>query len=130
MSHALLSGTVMAIAETPAVAQASNLPVLAALSNERIAALPAVPTMRELGFPAEAFTAGGLIVPADTPADAVAGLEKACAQATATPGYKAIVERLNAMPLYLPGEAFRKLFEEDSVRNADALKRAGLGRRP
>ena len=31
MSHALLAGTVMAITETPAVARASNLPVLAAL---------------------------------------------------------------------------------------------------
>ena len=64
-SHALLSGTVMAIASTPAVAAAGNLPVLAALSDERIATLPDVPTVRELGFPAEAFTAGGLIAPAE-----------------------------------------------------------------
>src|SRR5437870_7224071 len=67
MSHALLSGTVMAITETPSVARASNLPILAALSDQRIPALPDVPTMRELGFPAEAFTAGGLIAPANTP---------------------------------------------------------------
>src|SRR5262249_35268896 len=38
MAQALLSGTVMAIVETPAVAAASNLPVLAALSEARIAA--------------------------------------------------------------------------------------------
>src|SRR5262245_13486762 len=44
MAHAL-SGTVMAITETPAVAQASNLPVLAALSEARITALPDVRTM-------------------------------------------------------------------------------------
>lgn len=130
MSHALLSGTVMAITETPAVAQASGLKVLAALSSERIAGLPDVPTLRELGFPAEAFTAGGLIVPVGTPSDTVAVLEKACAQATATPEYKAIVERLGATPRYLPGMAFRKLFEDDSARNAEALKQAGLGPRP
>lgn len=130
MAQALLGNVVMAITETPAVAQASNLPILAALSNERIPSLPDVPTMKQLGFPAEAFTAGGLIVPKDTPADAVAALEKACATATATSEYQVMVERLNATPRHLPGEAFRKLFEEDSVRNADALKRAGLGPRP
>src|SRR5262252_10664020 len=59
MAQALLSGTVMAISETPAVAAASNLPVLAALSEARIAALPDVRTMKELGFPAASFTAGG-----------------------------------------------------------------------
>lgn len=126
MAQALLSGTVMAITETPSVALASNLPVLAALSDERIAALPDVPTMRELGFPAQGFTAGGLIAPADTPRDAVQVLEKACAQATAAPEYKAIIERLNATPRYLPSAEFRKLFEEDSARNAEAVQRAGL----
>jgi hypothetical protein len=49
MAQALLSGTVMAITETPAVATASNLPVLAALTDRRIAALPDVRTMKELG---------------------------------------------------------------------------------
>ncbi len=126
MAQALLSGTVMAITETPAVAGASNLPVLAALSDERIAALPDVPTMKELGYPADAFTAGGMIAPAGTPAEVVATLEKACAQATARAEYRTIVERLNVEARYLPGEAFRKLFEEDSLQNADFIKRAGL----
>ncbi len=126
MSHALLSGTVMAITETPSVARASNLPILAALADERIAALPEVPTMRELGYPAEAFTAGGLVAPANTPDAVVAALEKACAQAAAADEYKAIAERLNATPRYLPGAAFRKLFDEDSIQNADAIRRAGL----
>jgi tripartite-type tricarboxylate transporter receptor subunit TctC len=126
MSHALLGGTIMAIAETPSVARASNLTILAALADERIAALPDVPTMRELGFPADAFTAGGLIAPAATPDDAVAALDKACSRAAASEEYKAIVERLNATPRYLPGAAFRKMFDEDSLRSADAIRRAGL----
>jgi tripartite-type tricarboxylate transporter receptor subunit TctC len=125
-AHALLSGTVMATASTPAVAAASNLPVLAALSEERIATLPDVPTMRELGFPTEAFTAGGLIAPAGTHDDVVAVLEKACAQATSAGEYRTIVERLNVTPRYLPGAAFRKLFDSDSIRSADAIRRAGL----
>ena len=85
--------------------------------------------MKELGYPAIGFSAGGLIVPAKTP-DAAAGvLEKACATAAAAPEYKAIVERLGAEPRYLPGDQFRAMFDEDSIANADAIKRAGLGAR-
>jgi tripartite-type tricarboxylate transporter receptor subunit TctC len=127
MAHALLGGTIMAITESPAVARASNLPILAALSDERVPGLPDVPTMKELGFPAQGFSAGGLIVPAKTPDAAVNVLEQACAKATAATEYKSIVERLGASPRYLPGAAFRKMFEEDSVASADGIKRAGLG---
>ncbi len=127
MSHALLGGTIMAITESPPVAKASSLPILAALTDTRIPGLPDVPTMKELGYPAQGFSAGGLIVPAKTSDTAVNALEKACATATSAPEYKAIVERLGAEPRYLPGAAFRKMFDADSVASADAIKRAGLG---
>ena len=126
MAQALLSGTVMAITETPAVAAASNLPVLAALSETRIAALPDVRTMKELGYPATSFTAGGVVAPGSTPPAIVATLEKSCADATATAEYKTIAARLNVEARYLPGDGFRKLFDADSVENADAIKRSGL----
>jgi len=126
MAQALLGGTVMAITETPAVATASNLPILAALADTRIAALPDVPTMAELGYPATSFTAGGVIAPGSTPPAVIATLEKACADATARAEYKAIAARLNVEARYLPGEAFRKLFDADSIENADAIRRSGL----
>jgi tripartite-type tricarboxylate transporter receptor subunit TctC len=127
MAQALLSGTVMAITETPAVAAASNLPLLAALAETRIAALSDVRTMKELGYPATSFTAGGLITPAGTSPAVVATLEKACAEATARAEYQTIAARLNVEARYLPSEAFRKLFEADSVDNAETIARAGLG---
>ena len=126
MAQALLSGTVMAITETPAVAAASNLPVLAALSQTRIAALADVPTMQELGYPATSFTAGGLIGPGNTSAAIAGVLEKACADATAREEYKTIAGRLNVEARYLPGAAFRALFDVDSIENADAIRRSGL----
>lgn len=125
MAQALLAGTVMAITETPAVAAASNLPILAALSETRLLALPNVPTMKELRHPATSFTAGGVIAPANTPASVAATLEKACATAASSPEYKTIAARLNVEPRYLPGDAFRRLFEVDSRDNADAVKRIG-----
>ena len=81
--------------------------------------------MKELGHPATSFTAGGVIAPAITPPAVVATLEKACADATARPEYKTIAARLNVEARYLPGAAFRKLFEVDSLDNADAVKRMG-----
>lgn len=126
MAQALLSGTVMAITETPAVAAASNLPLLAALSEERIAALSDVRTMKEFGYPAVSFTAGGLIAPAGTSPAVLATLEKACADATARAAYKTIATRLNVEARYLPGDAFRKLFDTDSIENAEAIRGAGL----
>ena len=75
--------------------------------------------MKELGFPAVGFSAGGLIVAAKTPDAVVQTLEKACATATAAAEYKAISERLGAEPRYLPGAAFRTMFEQDSVTSAD-----------
>jgi len=125
MAQALLSGTVMAISETPAVAAASNLPILAALSETRLAALPDVPTMKELGHPATSFTAGGVIAPGNIAPEVVATLEKACADATARPEYKTIADRLNVEARHLAGVAFRKLFDADSIENADAVKRIG-----
>src|SRR5262249_47888180 len=118
MAQALLSGTVMAITETPAVPPANKPPPLAppaqtrlaALSETRMPALPHVPTMKELGYPAVSFTAGGLIAPAGTSPAVLEVLEKACAEATARPEYKAIAARLNVEARYLPGNAFGKLF--------------------
>src|ERR1041384_3699869 len=93
MSHALLGGTIMAITESPPVATASNLPALAPVWWERLASLPDVPTMKELGYPAIGFSAGGLIAPAKTPDPIASMLERACATAYAAPAYKAIHAR-------------------------------------
>jgi tripartite-type tricarboxylate transporter receptor subunit TctC len=126
MAQAMLAGTVMAMSESTAVAKASNLPILAVQTSERLPSLPNVPTMKELGYPSEAFSAGGLIVPAATPDAVVARLDKACGEAVASEAYRAATEKLNATARYLPGPAFRKMFDEDSVRNAEAVKKAGI----
>jgi tripartite-type tricarboxylate transporter receptor subunit TctC len=99
-----------------------------ALQNEMSKALAQtdVRTMKELGFPAASFTAGGVIAPASTSAAALATLEKACAEATARAEYKTIAARLNVEARYLPGDAFRTLFEADSIDNAAAIRGAGL----
>src|SRR2546430_6341401 len=126
MAQALLSGTVMAITETPAVSAGSQLPLLAPPAEAPIAPPPELRTMKERGYPATSFTAGGLIAPAGTSPAVLATLEKACAEATARAEYQTIAARLNVEARYLPGDTFRKLFDADSIDNAEAIKRAGL----
>jgi len=95
--QALLVRHSVEMAESPAVAKASNLVVLAALAKTRIAALPDITTMAELGFPAEGgFHAGGIIVPAKTRKPWWPDREGLRA-AVATDGYKNAAEKLNAV---------------------------------
>ena len=61
MAQALLGGTVMAITETPAVATASNLPMLAALPTPASPHSRTYPRWRSSAIPATSFTAGGMV---------------------------------------------------------------------
>ena len=65
-------------------------------------------------------------MPAATPDAVVARLEKACADAVASEPYKAATEKLNATARFLSGKDFRKMFDDDSVANAEAVKKAGI----
>ena len=122
----LFDGTVMAIVDTSAIAAATDFPVLAALSEERMRTVPDVRTMKELGYVATGFLAGGLIAPASITAAAADMLEKACAGATASAEYKAVAARMNIEARYLPGEDFRKLIAVDWAANGETLARSGL----
>jgi len=53
-------------------------------------------------------------------------LQKACAEAVASDGYKSASDKLNAIARYLPEAEFKAMFEADSVRNAEAVKKAGI----
>jgi tripartite-type tricarboxylate transporter receptor subunit TctC len=124
--RALFDGSVMAIIETPGVATATDFTVLAALSEERIGTLPAVRTMKEVGYPATASLYGGIIAPAGVSPEAADRLEKACAEATASADYKGVAERTNLEARHAAGEAFRKMIEADWAANGETLARAGL----
>ena len=84
--------------------------------------------MKPLGR-TQAITIGALLVPfvpAATPDAVVARLEKACADAVASEPYKAATDKLNATARFLSGKDFRKMFDDDSVANAEAVRKAGI----
>jgi tripartite-type tricarboxylate transporter receptor subunit TctC len=62
---------------------------LAVLAAKRSAALPDVPTMAEAGIPdQESDTLTGIVVPADTPKEIIALLQREVAKAVASPDIK------------------------------------------
>jgi tripartite-type tricarboxylate transporter receptor subunit TctC len=126
MVQAVLGGTAMITIESPAVATANNLPIFAVFSENRVASMPNVPTAKELGIDLKGFSAGGLMVPAGTPDAVVEKLDAACSKAVKAPEFEATMKKLNAAIRYLPSKEFQKLFTDDSARNFETIKRAGM----
>ncbi|HSA90267.1 MAG TPA: tripartite tricarboxylate transporter substrate binding protein [Burkholderiales bacterium] len=87
-------GSIAGAAPLPHV-KAGKLRALAVSSAQRLAALPDVPTLGELGFPGmEDYTWVGFFVPAGTPAEVAQKLNGALLQAVREPKIK---ERLEAL---------------------------------
>lgn len=128
MAQALLGGQVMAFVESTAVAKRSDLVALAVFTPARLAILPNVPTLTELGVPLVGSTSGGILAPADTPDSVAATLEKACLEAVATPAYLAASERLNAGAAALGASAFRAHFDRESEAAQATARALGLAR--
>ncbi|MBU8541001.1 tripartite tricarboxylate transporter substrate binding protein [Falsiroseomonas tokyonensis] len=126
MATAALGGQIQVFVESPSIPTNTGLPMLAVFGRERMEALPQVPTVAELGHPIEGSSAGGLVGPAGMPEAAAAAIERACATAVASPGFRQAAERLNAVPRYLPGTAFRDRFAAESEMNRTVLKELGL----
>lgn len=87
-------GSIAGSAPLPHI-RAGKLRALAVSSAQRLAALPDVPTLRELGFPGmEDYTWVGFFVPAGTPADVAQKLNDALLRVARDPQIK---ERLEAL---------------------------------
>lgn len=85
----------------PLAGGASALRLLAVATEQRIPALPDVPTIGEAGFPRLAV--GGwqaVMLPARTPAPVIAALDAALAEAMALPAVREGIARVGLVPLH------------------------------
>lgn len=128
MGQAALAGQIHAFVESPSIPAATGLPVLAVFSAQRLPSLPEVPTVAELGHPVQGTSAGGLVAPAGIPEAAFGRLQAACERAVGSEAFRAAAERLNAVPRFLPGEAFRARFAAESEANRGLLRALDLAR--
>lgn len=126
---ALLGGHVDALASGPSAVishiKAGKLRVLASWGDKRLASLPDVPTLKELGYNAEFYIWSGLFAPAGTPEPVVATLRKAVRNAVNDPEFKAAMEHIETPIAYLDAPEFRKFVDRDAKRLAEAVHRIG-----
>jgi tripartite-type tricarboxylate transporter receptor subunit TctC len=127
---AILGGHVDALASGPAVVlphiKAGKLRALAGWGDRRVAALPEVPTFRELGFPdAEFYIWAGVFAPKGVPAPALGRLREAMRQVVADPDFKAAMDKLQTPIAFKQGEEFQRFFDADAARLAEGVRRVG-----
>jgi tripartite-type tricarboxylate transporter receptor subunit TctC len=127
---AILGGHVDALASGPAVVlpqiKAGKLRALAGWGDKRVAALPDVPTFKELGYPdAEFYIWAGVFAPKGTPEPVLAKLRATVREAVNDPDFKSAMDRLETPVTFKQGEEFQKFFETDARRLAEGVRRVG-----
>src|SRR6266511_2354490 len=127
---AVLGGHVDALASGPAVVlphiKAGKLRALAGWGDRRVAALPDVPTFKELGYPeAEFYIWAGIFAPRGTPEPVLQKLRDALRVAANDPEFKSAMDKLQTPVAFKQGEEFQKFFEADARRLAEGVRKVG-----
>ncbi|MFM1991018.1 MAG: hypothetical protein RJA99_3975 [Pseudomonadota bacterium] len=108
--------------------RAGQLRPLAVTHPSRLATLPDVPTVRELGFPKlEAVAFAGLVLPAGVPAPVVAKLNAALNRAIEQPEVRErLVVQLGQTLIGGPPETFGRMIRTETERWAPLVKKLGI----
>jgi tripartite-type tricarboxylate transporter receptor subunit TctC len=127
---ALLGGHVDMLASGPGVVaphiKAGKLRALAGWGDTRVAALPDVPTFKELGFKdVEFYIWAGVFVPAATPEPIQKVLRDAVRAAVNDPEFKGTMVKLQTPATHLDAPEFKKFWDKDAAMLAAAVKRVG-----
>jgi len=126
---ALLGGHVDCLSGGPNVSiphiRAGTLRVLACWGDKRLAALPDVPTLKELGYDAEFYIWSGFFAPRATPPSVVKVLREAARIAVNSPEFKSAMEKMETPILYLDADEFQKFWDKDAKRLIEGVRRIG-----
>ena len=104
-----------------------KLRALAVTSAKRVASLPDVPSMTELGFPGATVNGWiGLHAPRGVPAAALARLEEAAAEAIRSPALLSLLHDQGADLAFEAGPAYGRRVADETARWARVVKQAGI----
>jgi tripartite-type tricarboxylate transporter receptor subunit TctC len=127
---AILGGHVDALASGPSVVlphiKSGKLRALAGWGDKRVAALPDLPTFKELGYPdAEFYIWAGLFAPKGTPEPVLAKLRETLRVVVADPDFKSAMDKLETPIVFKQGAEFQKFFDADAKRLAEGVRKVG-----
>jgi tripartite-type tricarboxylate transporter receptor subunit TctC len=126
---ALLGGHVEALPVGPNVAmphiKAGTLRVLACWGGKRLASLPDVPTLKELGYDVEFYIWAGFFAPRATPPEAIKVLREATRTAVNSVEFKNAMEKMETPIAYMDADEFQKFWQKDAARLATGIKNIG-----
>ena len=120
--------SVQLFATTISLLRDNQLVALAVSADKRTSIMPQVPTTIEAGLPANSVYPfySALFVPANTPGDIVARLERETAAALRTPTVHAQLAQLGVEPMAMNREQFTKFFRDDVAANLELVKIAKI----
>jgi tripartite-type tricarboxylate transporter receptor subunit TctC len=125
--QALLGSQVDATVGGPAAMigqiKGKRLRPLASFGSKRLASLPDVPTLKELGIDAEYFIWAGLMAPAATPSAIQQKLRNSVRQAVQDADFQAAMAKLETPISYLDAPEFQKFWDTDAKKLIEAVKR-------
>jgi tripartite-type tricarboxylate transporter receptor subunit TctC len=104
-----------------------KLRAIAATSSKRIASLPDLPTMSEVGFPG--FVVGsavGMVAPAGTPKPVIDKLNKEMAAIIATPGFHERMAKVGMDVVGTTPEDYAKFLNDDYTKWGKVVEAAGI----
>jgi tripartite-type tricarboxylate transporter receptor subunit TctC len=95
------------------------------MASRRVAALPDVPTFKELGYDIEFYIWAGMFAPKGTPALVLKKLRDVIRQTVQEPNFKDAMTKLETPIAYLDAPEFQKFWDKDAKMLTDAIKRIG-----
>jgi tripartite-type tricarboxylate transporter receptor subunit TctC len=100
------------------VVQGKKLRALAVYTEKRLASLPDVPTLKELGVDLVEGSYRGYLAPKGTPKEIIDTLADGLEKVSQDPQHKAACGALNMVPYFLRGDAYKSFLakEEDLLR--------------
>jgi tripartite-type tricarboxylate transporter receptor subunit TctC len=105
--------------------KAGKLHSLATFGPKRVASLPDVPTLKELGYDVEFSLWVGLFAPKGTPQAAIDRLRAETKKAADTEQFKAAIKNIGDEVAYLDAPEFARFWDQDAKRVESAVHSIG-----
>jgi tripartite-type tricarboxylate transporter receptor subunit TctC len=126
---AVLGGHQDMFASGPAVVipqvKAGKLRALAGWGAKRVAAMPELPTFKELGYDIEFYIWAGAFAPKGTPEPIMKKLRETMKQVVQEAEFKDAMAKLETPIAYMDAPEFQKFYERDAKMLAEATRRIG-----